>query len=136
MKEITVQATAENTPAVLAFADEQLRALGCPGKARMQINVAVDELFSNIVRYAYCADAGPATLRVEKTAEPASVTLTFIDRGAPYNPLQSLDPDVTQSAEKRKIGGLGIFIVKRTMDALSYEYKDGKNILRIRKDFS
>ena len=65
---------------------------------------------------------------------PISVIITFIDRGVPYDPLKKDDPDVTLSAEERAIGGLGIFMVKKTMDEITYEYRDGQNILRIRKD--
>lgn len=73
-------------------------------------------------------------MRVEVTEAPISVIITFIDRGIPYDPLKKDDPDITLSAEEREIGGLGIFMVKKTMDEITYEYKDGQNILRIRKD--
>lgn len=100
----------------------------------MQIDIAIDELFGNIAQYAYNPETGPATVRVEVSDAPISVTITFMDHGVPYDPLQKEDPDITLSAEERGSGGLGIFMVKKTMDEITYEYKDGQNILRIRKD--
>ncbi len=131
--EMTVEATLENIPAVTEFVDRHLEALDCPIKAQTQIDVAIDELFSNIARYAY-DPSGPATVRVDVDEEPLSVRVTFIDHGKPYDPLAKADPDVTLSAEDRQIGGLGIFMVKKSMDDVKYEYKDGQNILTIRKD--
>lgn len=135
MKELTIYAVLENIPAVTAFVDEQLEALDCPMKAQMQIDIAIDELFSNIARYAYKPDVGPVTVRVEAQQDPMAVVITFIDRGVPYDPLAKEDPDVTLSAEERDIGGLGIYMVKKSMDEMTYEYRDGQNILKIRKDF-
>lgn len=133
MKEMTIDATVENIEAVTAFVDEQLEEMDCPMKAQMQIDIAIDELFGNIAHYAYNPEVGPATVRVEVLDEPLSVVITFIDNGVPYDPLKKDDPDITLSAEEREIGGLGIYMVKKTMDDISYEYKDGQNILRIRK---
>lgn len=134
MKEMTIPATVGNIEKVTAFVDEQLEQIDCPPKAQMQIDIAIDELFGNIAQYAYNPDIGPATVRVEVTQEPISVVITFIDHGVPYDPLKTAEPDITLSAEERTIGGLGIFMVKKTMDEITYEYKNGQNILRIRKD--
>ena len=134
VKELTIDATVENIEKVTEFINEQLEAHGCSMKAQMQIDVAIDELFSNIAHYAYNPDVGPATVRVEIRDNPLSVIITFIDNGKPYDPLKKTDPDVTLSAEDREIGGLGIFLVKKTMDDVSYEYKDGQNILTIKKN--
>ena len=134
MKELTINATIENIEPVIAFVDEQLEALDCPMKAQTQIDVAIDELFSNIAQYAYDPEVGPATVRVEVVEEPLAVVVTFIDKGKQYDPLAREDPDVTLSAEERDVGGLGIYIVKKSMDDISYEYKDGQNILRIKKN--
>ena len=133
MKELTIDATIENLPAVTDFVDEQLDELGCPMKAKMQIDIAIDELFSNIAQYAYNPETGPATVQVEVLDEPPSVVITFIDNGTPYDPLSNADPDVSLGVEERAIGGLGIYMVKKTMDAIDYVYKDGRNILRIKK---
>lgn len=99
----------------------------------MQIDIAIDELFGNIAHYAYNPEVGPATVRVEVVEDPLSVVVSFIDKGVPYDPLSREDPDVELSLEERRIGGLGIYMVKKSMDEISYEYKDGQNILRIRK---
>ena len=134
MKELHVQATIENISLVTEFVDEQLEAIDCPIKAQMQIDIAIDELFGNIARYAYDPEVGPAIVRVEVQEEPMAVILTFIDNGVPYDPLKRNDPDISLSADERDIGGLGIFVVKNSMDEITYEYKDGQNILRVRKN--
>ena len=134
MKELTVEAAVENIGKVTEFVDGQLEEFGCPVKVQMQIDIAIDELFGNIAHYAYNPDTGPATVQVEVRQEPLEVIITFIDNGIPYDPLAKGDPDITLSAEEREIGGLGIYMVKKSMDEISYEYKDGQNILKIRKE--
>ncbi len=134
MKELTIDAIVENIDIVTEFVNTELEALDCPMKAQMQIDIAIDELFGNISNYAYNPDVGPATVRVEVTEEPLAVIITFIDGGVPYDPLSKADPNISLSAEEREIGGLGIFLVKKTMDDIAYEYKDGKNILKIKKN--
>lgn len=136
MKELTIEAKVENLDEVLAFVDEQLEAHDCSMKIQTQIDIAVEELFVNIAHYAYNPETGPATLRVEIQDEPLSVVITFIDNGIPYDPLAKPDPDITLSAEERQIGGLGIYMVKKSMDNITYEYKDGKNILSIQKNLN
>lgn len=133
MKELNISATVENIAAVTAFVDEQLEELDCPMKTQLQVDVAIDELFGNIAHYAYNPEVGAATVRVEVTENPLAVVITFIDNGVPYDPLDKADPDITLSAEERQIGGLGIYMVKKSMDDVSYEYKNGQNILRIKK---
>ncbi|MBQ4506833.1 MAG: SpoIIE family protein phosphatase [Firmicutes bacterium] len=133
MKELNIEAIIENVPAVTAFVDGELEAMDCPLKAQMQIDVAIDELFSNIAMYAYDPETGPATVRVEVEEDPMAVIITFIDHGKPYDPLAAADPDVTLAPEDRPMGGLGVFLVKKTMDDVSYEYVNGQNILRIKK---
>jgi anti-sigma regulatory factor (Ser/Thr protein kinase) len=134
MKELTVNATLDNIGQVTEFVDAQLEQYDCPIKAQMQIDIAIDEIFSNIARYAYHPETGPATVKVEVMEQPMTVVLTFVDSGSPYDPLAKADPDVTLSAEERDIGGLGIYLVKKSMDDITYEYKDGKNILRVKKN--
>ena len=133
MKELNIAATVENIEVVTDFVNEQLEALECPMKAQSQIDVAIDELFGNIAHYAYAPEVGDATVRVEAIEDPHAVVITFIDQGVPYDPLAKEDPDVTLSAEERKIGGLGIYMVKKTMDEITYAYKDGQNVLSIKK---
>ena len=134
MKELTIAAKVENIEVVTNFVNEQLEALDCPMKAQMQIDIAIDELFGNIAHYAYNPEIGKATVRVEVIEDPLAVTITFIDKGVPYDPLAKADPDTTLSAEERDIGGLGIYMVKKSMDEITYEYKDGQNILAIKKN--
>ena len=133
MKELTIAATVENIETVTDFVNEQLEALDCPLKAQMQIDIAIDELFGNIAHYAYTPDVGDATVRVEVIDAPLSVIITFIDGGVPYDPLTAADPDTSLSAEERSLGGLGIFMVKKSMDEITYRYEHGSNILSIRK---
>ena len=133
MKEITVDATIENVQTITDFVDESLEEINCPMKALMQINVAIDELCSNVAHYAYSGKKGKITVRVDTLGKPMAVQLTFIDEGMPYDPLQKEDPDITLSAQDRKIGGLGLYKVKKTMDEFHYVYKDGKNIVTVRK---
>ena len=136
MKELTIAATVESIETVTDFVNEQLEAYDCPMKVVMQIDIAIDELFSNIAHYAYNPETGEATVRVEVVEDPLSVIITFIDNGVPYDPLKQEDPDTTLSIEERQIGGLGIYMVKKTMDDITYEYKDGKNILAIKKNLN
>ena len=134
MNELTIDATVENMDMVVDFVNENLENLGCNMKAQVQIDIAIDELFGNIVRYAYNPDVGSATVQIEPDGEDsACVIITFMDHGVPYNPLERPDPDVTLSAEERTEGGLGIYLVKKSMDGVEYDYKDGQNILRVKK---
>ena len=134
MKELTLAATVENIETVTEFVNAQLELMDCPVKAQMQIDIAIDELFGNIAHYAYNTEVGSATVRVEVSEAPLAVIITFIDNGVPYDPLGKDDPDITLSAEEREIGGLGIYMVKQSMDEITYEYKDGQNILKIKKN--
>ena len=134
MKELTLSATVENIEPVTEFVNAQLELMDCPIKAQMQIDIAIDELFGNIAHYAYNTEVGSATVRVEVSEAPLAVIITFIDNGVPYDPLGKDDPDITLSAEEREIGGLGIYMVKQSMDDITYEYKDGQNILKIKKN--
>ena len=120
MKQLTVVASVENIETVTDFVNEQLEAFDCPMKAQMQIDIAIDEIFGNIAHYAYNPDIGEATVKVEVTENPLAVIITFIDNGVPYNPLKQADPDITQSADERQIGGLGIYMVKKSMDEITY----------------
>ena len=136
MKELVVEADRKNLWEVQSFIDEQLEEVGCPMTTQIAIDVAVEELFVNIASYAYEQGEGVAVVQVTVHEDPLSVEITFIDNGVQYDPLAKEDPDVTLSAKERKKGGLGVFMVKNTMDNVTYEYKDGKNILTIKKKLS
>ena len=134
MKELTLEAKVANLQQVLDFVDENLTSMRCPMKILMQIDVAVEEIFVNVASYAYTPNTGSVTIRMDLQEKPRAVVITFIDSGIPYNPLAKEDPDVSLSAEERSIGGLGIFMVKKTMDKMEYEYTDKKNVLKMYKN--
>ena len=133
MKELVLEARRDNLNEVLAVVDEELEKLDCPIKTQMTIDIAVEEIYINIASYAYRPGTGNAVIRMEVEEDPLAVMLTFIDSGMPYNPLAKEDPDITLSAEERQIGGLGIYMVKKSMDDVSYKFEDGKNIFSIKK---
>ena len=130
-KTMTIPAKVENLDSVLAFVDNALEEAGCPMKAQMQLDLAVEEIFVNIASYAYGSGTGNAVIGV--SIDDGICTITLSDNGIPYNPLEKVDPDVTLAAEDRQIGGLGIFMVKKSVDDMIYEYKNGQNILKLVK---
>lgn len=127
-EELIIEATLENMDTVLDFVNERLP--GRPTKIKNQIELAVDEVFSNIARYAYHPAIGGATVRVVVGDD---VTIEFEDSGIAYDPLAKDDPDVSLPPEKRKAGGLGVFMVKNLMDSVEYRREGGKNIMTIKK---
>lgn len=133
MYELVIEASTEQLDRVLDFVNEILEKNEIPMKARVQLDIAVEEIFVNIAHYAYSPGIGMATIQVQVINNPKSVEVSFIDEGKAYNPLEKEDPDITLSAEEREIGGLGIFMVKKSMDDMRYEYLDRKNILTIKK---
>lgn len=135
MERITVPANISNLPDVISSIEAILEQIDCPIKAQTQIEVAVDEVFTNIASYAYDDSDGLVTIDADMLEGEEGIKLTFIDQGKPYNPLEKEDPDITLSAEERPIGGLGIFIVKKTMDDVVYSYENDSNILSIIKRF-
>ena len=133
MAEIDVAAVKENLQQVIAFVDRELEQSGCERDTMLEIDMAVEEIFVNVCSYAYDPEVGQTTIRTEIVKEPLSVILSFIDGGVPYDPLKMTDPKLNIPIKERSIGGLGIFLVKQTMDDVAYEYRDGKNILTIKK---
>lgn len=134
-EEITVSAEVDSLPEITEFVEANLVKFGCNMKMITQVNIALDEIVSNIARYAYSPGKGNVTVALEILKNPKAVSVTFIDNGKPYNPLEKNDPDVSLSADEREVGGLGIFMVKKSMDDMHYEYSDGKNIFTIVKKF-
>ncbi len=130
---LTVEAKIANIEQVISFVNDRLDEMSCTKRAKTQIDIALDELFSNICHYAYDGEVGLATVRVVEVPDDNSVRITLEDSGIPFNPLQHDDPDVTLSLSERSIGGLGIFMVKKTMNDVQYEYKDGLNMLTVVK---
>lgn len=128
MKKLKLTPTLEAIDEVTSFVEQELEAADISMKVIAQLNIAVDEIFSNIARY---SGANDATVGV--TVDEGLVTLRFADNGRPYDPTEKPDPDTTLSVEERDIGGLGIFMVKKSMDTVDYEYNDGLNILTLTK---
>ena len=133
--ELSLEATVENLPQLLSFLEQKLEAAGCPMKVQMQLSVAAEEIFVNIASYAYAPGTGTATVCLSIGGEPRRATLTFLDSGVPFDPLAKADPDVSLPAAEREIGGLGIYMTKKTMDDVHYEYRSGQNILTLVKFF-
>ena len=133
MRVLNVPAKADQLPEVLRFVKENLDEIGCTSKESYQIEVAVEEIFTNISSYAYNPKEGDASIEVEIDDNPLAVSVCFVDNGHPYDPLAKQDPDTTLSLDQRKRGGLGIFMTKKFMDEIDYEYKNGRNILTLRK---
>ena len=127
------EAKIEDIPVVTEFIENELEKIDCPLKIVTQISIAIDEIYSNIVKYGYAGTTGPVTVKLLVRDDPRRVLLRFSDSGVPYNPLTKEDPDVTLSAEQRSIGGLGIYMVKKTMDEMRYKYENDENILTIMK---
>lgn len=134
MRSIVVPAIEEKLPEVIGFVEEELEKVACPLKFVMQITVCVEEMFVNVAHYAYGEPIGEAAVSLDYVDGQAVITLE--DEGVPFDPLASTDPDITLSAEKRPIGGLGIYMVKKTMDEVSYEYRNKKNRFIMKKKIS
>ena len=131
--EIHMEAKNSNLQRLTDFVGAHLDLAGCSAKARMEIEVAVEEIFVNIAEYAYGSDTGDVTVRVQTAPDGSDVTITFCDSGKPYDPLEREDPDTTLSAEEREVGGLGVFMTRKMMDEMRYEYRDGMNVLMMKK---
>ena len=133
MNTLTVKADINSLNDVLSFITSELEANDCPAKVQMQIEISIEEIFVNIANYAYPPKEGDAVVGFEPT-DDGIISITFTDRGVPYDPLKKPDPDITVPASERKIGGLGIYMTKQSMDKLWYEYRDGQNILTMQKN--
>ena len=136
IKELKVDARVEELDAVLAFIDAELESLNCPANIQAKLDLAVEEVFVNIASYAYKDVTGSAVIKFAGLEDGSGAVITFIDEGMKYNPLERPDPDVTLPAEERGIGGLGVFLVKKIADEVSYDYIGNKNILKIVKRFN
>ena len=134
MKTLTVPAERDQLDVVQSFADEALDQVSCTLEIRLQLQIAVEELFVNIASYAYAPDRGEAVIGCRVEQEPPSITIQFRDWGKPFDPLAKKDADITLSAEERGIGGLGIYMVKNSMDDVRYQYENGQNVLTIHKN--
>ena len=134
IREITMDAIKGNLDDALTFIEDYLDEFGCPAKSRMEIDLASEEIFVNIAQYSYVQGMGDVTIRIGISEDHSQVSITFIDSGIPYDPLTRDDPDVTLPVEERKIGGLGIFLIKKYSDDVRYKFADGRNHLTIVKN--
>jgi anti-sigma regulatory factor (Ser/Thr protein kinase) len=143
MKNIIISADKEELNAVLDFINKNLDFLNPSPKFRMELELSVEEAFSNIANYAYSIknsnnqrnnpeDIVTVNYHVEKN--PLKVVVEFLDYGTPFNPLKTQDPDTSLSSEDRSIGGLGIFLIKKNVDNIEYKYENNKNILILEKN--
>ena len=131
-KKLTVKASDQNLAAVNAFIHSLLPA-GCDDMLLNQIDLAVEEIFVNIAHYSGADEALVSCGYHISGDGSGTLMVAFKDKGKPFNPLAKEDPDLTLSAEERSIGGLGIFLTKKFMDSVDYEFADGMNVLKITK---
>lgn len=136
MKEMTVPATVDELYKVQDFVEEQLTQHDCAPKVIVQIAIAVEEIYVNIAKYAYFPEVGEATIRCKVGEMPLKVMIQFMDNGNPFNPLAREEVDITVPVEQRGVGGLGILLVKQSMDQVEYSYESGNNILTIMKEIN
>ena len=137
MKEIQLDAETDNLKPLFEFVTSELSEYGCSSKDIRMVKLCVEEVFVNIANYAYRPETGEVIVELDipqNSQNAIRVIISFIDRGRPFNPLEESPPDIEAELEDRSIGGLGIFLVKKKMDDVSYEYKDGQNILTITKE--
>ena len=133
MRELTTEAVTENLQSVMDFVNDSLSDKGCSAKTLYQMELVLEEIFINIASYAYEGDERPVVLSIDFEEDPLAAIVTFKDKGAPYNPLSRNDPNLALKLENREIGGLGIFLVKKNVDAIWYEHVNGENVLSFRK---
>ena len=134
MNILTIPAERDRLNQVQDFIDQNLAGVEYSPEAQIQLQIAVEELFVNIASYAYAPGHGDAVIGCRVEEDPPSITVQIRDWGKPFDPLAKKDADVTLSAEDRDIGGLGIYMVKNSMDAVDYKREDGQNVLTIRKN--
>lgn len=125
----------ENLDQIQEFVQQQLKAAGCPEKTRTQVAMAMEEIYVNIVDYAYFPETGEVEVCCSLKEEPLQVVIEFRDGGQPFDPLEHPEADINLSADEREIGGLGILMTRQLMDAVEYRYECGKNVLTLKKSW-
>lgn len=130
---LTLRNNVQDVPQLAVFVDQVCEAAGFSASIAMQMNLAMEEAVVNVMNYAYPKGI-EGEIRIEAQAVNGRVTFVIIDSGTPFDPTAKEDADTSLSAEERPIGGLGIFLVRQLMDVVSYEYKDGKNMLMLQKE--
>ena len=135
ISELSIEATIENLEKVEEFIDENLDKCNFSTKRMNQIKISVEEIYVNIAHYAYSPNTGMAKISVDINQDDKYMEIVFIDQGKPYNTLENKDPDVKLKLSERQMGGLGIYMTKKLMDDISYEYSHGKNILTLKNNW-
>lgn len=133
MNEIVVPAKIENLQKVLDFINNELKSVEHNIKELLQLELSIEEAYVNIAKYAYKSDDGKVIIRFNIEKNPLQITVQFIDSGTPFNPLKNEDPDISLKTKEKKIGGLGILLIKKNVDDIAYEFNNGNNILTIQK---
>ena len=134
MESITIAAKTEALDTVVDFVEEKLAPYDCPMRTLLQLRLAIEEIFVNIASYAYAPGEGEAEVRCEVLEDPRRVVIRFLDGGKPFDPLAREEADTTEEGLMSREGGLGILLIKKSVDEVRYAYEDGKNVLTIRKD--
>ena len=134
MKSIAVPATEEDPGPVTDFVIGELEQYDCSSKALYQLEVSIEEIVVNIVRYSGLSADDTFEVRCGTLEDPLRAVVQFLDGGIPFDPLAMKDPDTSPEALADRVGGLGIFMVKNMMDDVSYVYEDGKNKLTLVKN--
>ena len=133
MDSLIVPARTDALDTVTDFVEEKLASFECPMRTILQLRLAVEEVFVNIASYAYQPGEGEAEIRCEILEEPLRMWIQFLDSGRPFDPLAREEADTSEEGLMSREGGLGILLVKNVMDEVTYNYKDGKNILTLTK---
>ena len=139
MRDLKIEATVENLAKVFSFLSESMNNLDCDPKVKRQIKLCVEELFVNIAHYAYDPGTGFAEISIETvpgTGGRPKMVISFADNGRPYDPFAMPDPDIEADLDDRRIGGLGVYLVRTTMDSVNYKHEHGQNITTIEKDLT
>lgn len=128
--ELVVEPINENLEKIFSFVGDTLKEFDISSKYKFQLELAIEEIFVNIVSYAN-AESIKVTSNVSE--DPLMITIRFIDDGVQFNPLEKEDADVHLDLDEKPIGGLGLILVKNNVNEISYEYIDNKNALTIKK---
>ena len=132
-KNLTLPNDVQEVPQLAAFVEDICEVAGIDMGTTMKMNLAIEEAVVNVMNYAYPSGV-KGEVRIKAEVHEGYVEFLISDDGTPFNPTEVEDADTTLSAEERKIGGLGIFLVKHFMDIIEYKYEDGQNILTLRKN--
>lgn len=136
MDTITLPAKIENLPTVLNFIHNQLNGLDILENILFELELAIEEVYVNIARYAYGEGEGEVTITSCIGGNPLQIIIEFRDSGIPFDPLKNEDPDFSLKTEEKEIGGLGIHLIKKNVDYIGYEFHNGENVLTLKKSLT